>query len=432
MVSIVLACSLVIFLALHQPIGIALGLSSMCAILVGDSLTIEYLVRTLVTATDSFPLLAIPFFMLAGELMAKGGISRRLINVASAFCGRYTGGLATVSIVTCMFFAAISGSGPATVAAVGGIMIPAMMDKGYEKNFSSAIVAAAGSIGVVIPPSIPMVVYCSTVGTVSVSAMFLAGVGPGLLIGLTLVLVSYITSRKRGFHGEERRYTAREKLHVLNEGKWSLLVPVIILGGIYGGIFTATEAAGVAVFYGLIVGLFVYKELNLSNLIEAFRDAALTTGKVLIIMGAATTFGRILTMEQIPTRIAAYITSLTTNKILILLAINILLLFIGCFMEALSSIILLTPILLPIVTAVGVDPLHFGIIFVVNMSISFITPPLGVDLFVAATTADTTLEQISKAVIIPLIAMIAVLMVITYWEPLCLWLPQMVTGYVRA
>jgi len=431
MVTWVLFGTFVLFLLLNLPIGISLGLSSVCAMLVGGTMDLTFLVRSLVTANDSFPLMAVPFFILAGELMGKGGISKRLLNTANAFCGRYTGGLAIVTVVTCMFFAAISGSGPATVAAIGGIMAPAMMDKGYGKSLPSGIIASAGSIGVIIPPSIPMVIYCVSSG-VSISALFIAGFIPGILVGGFLILYSWVYSKKHGFHGDEKRYTAREKLHIIYDSKWALLVPVIILGGIYGGIFTPTEAAAVAVVYGFIIGRFVYKDLGNKEVFEVFRSAALTTGTVLIILGTAATFGRILTLEQIPTQIAAFIQSVTSSKIMVLLLINILLLIVGCFMETLAAIIILTPILLPIVTQVGVDPLHFGIVMVVNLAIGFITPPLGVNLFVTCGITKQSLEEVSKAILGPLAMMIVALILLTYIPEISLLLPKLITGYIPA
>jgi len=429
MVTWVLFISFILCLILNLPIGIALGMSSVVAMTAGGSVEISFLVRSLVTANDSFPLMAVPFFILAGELMGKGGISARLINTANVFFGRYTGGLATVTVVTCMFFAAISGSGPATVAAVGGIMAPAMMKRGYGKSLPSGIIASAGSIGVIIPPSIPMVIYCVTSG-VSITSLFLAGFIPGLVIGLGLIVYSWAYSKKHGFYGDEKRYTIVEQLSIIWESKWALLVPVIILGGIYGGIFTPTEAAAIAVIYGFIVGRFVYKDLGNKEIFEVFRGAALTTGTVLIILGTAATFGRILTLEQIPTRIAAFIQSVTDSRILVLLMINILLLIVGCFMETLAAIIILTPILLPLVTQVGVDPLHFGIVMVVNLAIGFITPPLGVNLFVACGITKQSLEEMSKAILGPLAVMIVILMFLTYIPEISLFLPKLLNGYI--
>ncbi|WP_313413352.1 TRAP transporter large permease [Sedimentibacter sp.] len=424
MSSLILFGSFVIFLILNTPVGIALGIASICTIIYSGDLLISYLSQSLVTATDSFPLMAIPFFVLAGDLMGKGGISKRLIDVASVFVGRYTGGLAIVTIIVCMFFAAISGSGPATVAAIGGIMIPAMINKGYDKNFSSGLNATAGSIGVIIPPSIPMVMYGVST-SVSISTMFLAGFVPGALIGIILIAYSYFTSKKMGYKGDQVVYSAREKWNAVYEAKWSLLVPVIILGGIYGGIFTPTEAAAVAVIYGFVVGVFVHKDLKLSELPEVIASSALTTATVMIIVGTATTFGRILTLEQIPIMIANAISSFSSNQYVVLFLINILLLFVGCFMDTTAAIIILSPILLPVALAIGVDPIHFGIIMVANLAIGFITPPLGVNLFVACGVAKSPLEDVVKGVIPFFVCMLVALTLITVFPEISLTLPRL-------
>ncbi|WP_312811625.1 TRAP transporter large permease [Sedimentibacter sp.] len=424
MSSLILFGSFVIFLILNTPVGIALGIASICTIIYSGDLLVSYLSQSLVTATDSFPLMAIPFFILAGDLMGKGGISKRLIDVASVFVGRHTGGLAIVTIIVCMFFAAISGSGPATVAAIGGIMIPAMINKGYDKNFSSGLNATAGSIGVIIPPSIPMVMYGVST-SVSISTMFLAGFVPGALIGTILIVYSYFTSRKMGYKGDQVVYSAREKWNAVYEAKWSLLVPVIILGGIYGGIFTPTEAAAVAVIYGFVIGVFVHKDLKLSELPEVIASSALTTATVMIIVGTATTFGRILTLEQIPIMIANGISSFSSNPYIVLFLINILLLFVGCFMDTTAAIIILSPILLPVALAIGVDPIHFGIIMVTNLAIGFITPPLGVNLFVACGVAKSPLEDVVKGVIPFFVCMLVALALITVFPEISLTLPRL-------
>ena len=415
--------SFALFLILRVPIGISLGLSSLVAIMTSGVVQPTYLAQGLVTGADSFPLMAVPFFVLAGELMATGGISRRLLNIADAFLGRKYGGLALVTIVACMFFAAISGSGPATVAAIGGLTIPSMLKQDYDKNYSSAITAAAGSIGVIIPPSIPMVMYCVATGA---SALFMAGFIPGILIGVSLCL--YTT-----FYCKKHKYINKDALpfswgnvgRTLKDGVWALLVPVIILGGIYGGIFTPTEAAAVAVAYGLVVGLFVYRDLKLKDLYRIFANAALTTATILIILGTATTFGRILTLERVPMLIADFFESATDSRVVLLMLINILLLFVGCFMDTNAAIIILAPIFLPIVEAMDVDPIHFGIIMVVNLAIGFVTPPLGVNLFVACNVANAKLEEICKGIFPIVGVMVLDLLLITYIEPLSMLLPNL-------
>ena len=403
-------------------------MSSLVTIFASGVVQPTYLAQGLVTGADSFSLMAVPFFVLAGELMATGGISRRLLNIADAFLGRKYGGLALVTVVACMFFAAISGSGPATVAAIGGLTIPSMLKQGYDRPFAGAISAAAGSIGVIIPPSIPMVMFCVATG-VSVGAMFMGGVIPGLLIGVSLCLYSSLYSKKHKYiNAEAAPFSWGNVGRSLADGIWALLVPVIILGGIYGGIFTPTEAAAVAVAYGLIVGLFVYRDLKAKDLYRIFGSAALTTATIMVILGTATTFGRILTLERIPTMIADFFESVAKGPIMLMILINILLLIVGCFMETNAAIIILAPIFLPIVESMGINPVHFGIVMVVNLAIGFVTPPLGVNLFVACNVANAKLEEICKGILPILGVMIVDLLLITYVEPLSTFLPALL-GY---
>lgn len=428
MIVALLFGSFALLLILRVPIGISLGMSSLITIFASGVVQPTYLAQGLVTGADSFSLMAVPFFVLAGELMATGGISRRLLNIADAFLGRKYGGLALVTVVACMFFAAISGSGPATVAAIGGLTIPSMLKQGYDKPFAGAISAAAGSIGVIIPPSIPMVMYCVATGS-SVGAMFMGGVIPGILIGISLCIYSSLYCKKRKYvNAEAKPFSWGNVGHAFVDGIWALLVPVIILGGIYAGIFTPTEAAAVAVAYGLVVGLFVYRDLKAQDLYRIFASAALTTATIMIILGTATTFGRILTLERIPTMIADFFESVANGPIMFYILINLLLLVVGCFMETNAAIIILAPIFLPIAQSMGIDPVHFGIVMVVNLAIGFVTPPLGVNLFVACNTANAKLEEIVKGIVPILGVMIIDLLLITYITPLSMWLPG-VMGY---
>lgn len=428
MVVALLFGSFALLLILRVPIGISLGMSSLITIFASGVVQPTYLAQGLVTGADSFSLMAVPFFVLAGELMASGGISRRLLNIADAFLGRKYGGLALVTVVACMFFAAISGSGPATVAAIGGLTIPSMLKQGYDRPFAGAISAAAGSIGVIIPPSIPMVMYCVATG-VSVGAMFMGGLIPGILIGVSLCVYSSLYSKKHKYiNAEAAPFSWGNVGRSLVDGIWALLVPVIILGGIYGGIFTPTEAAAVAVAYGLIVGLFVYRDLKAKDLYRIFGSAALTTATIMVILGTATTFGRILTLERIPTMIADFFESVAKGPIMLMILINILLLIVGCFMETNAAIIILAPIFLPIVESMGINPVHFGIVMVVNLAIGFVTPPLGVNLFVACNVANAKLEEICKGILPILGVMIVDLLLITYIEPLSTFLPALL-GY---
>ncbi len=421
MTTLVLFGSFALLLLISVPIGIALGLSTLITLFYSGGIPIPFLMKEMVTSVDSFPLMAVPFFILAGEIMGKGGISERLFNFANALVGNKTGGFAMATIVTCMFFAAISGSGPATVAAIGGIMIPAMVRQGYDKKFATATVAAAGSIGVIIPPSIPMVIY-GVVGGASIGDMFIAGIIPGLLVGFSLMIWAYVHSRKHNYKGSEQKTSLANIGKTFWEAKWALVIPVIILGGIYGGIFTPTEAAVIAVVYGIIAGLLLYRELSIKDMPKLLADAALTTATVLIIVGSATAFGRLLTVEQIPTQVANLLLSISDSHIVIILLITVLLLIVGCFMDTLAAIIILTPILLPIAVDIGYDPIHFGIIMVVNLAIGFITPPLGVNLFVGSGISGLSIEQLSKAIVPYFLAMLFSLLMITFIPQLSLWL----------
>ena len=413
MVSLILFGCFILFLVASVPVAISLGLASALALLYSGKVSSSYIAQGLVTSIDSFPLMAVPFFILAGDLMGAGGLSRRLLAVANVFFGRYTGGLAIIGVVTCLFFAAISGSGPATVAAIGGLLLPAMAKAGYDKGYSVGLLASAGSLGIIIPPSIPMIIYAVS-ANVSITQMFLAGIIPGLMIGVFLIVTAWLKARKEGYTGSEQRFNAAQAWAVISDAKWALLVPVIILGGIYGGVFTPTEAAAVGVIYGFIVGVFVYRELQWKDLYKVISTSALTSATVIVIVGTATIFGRMLAIERIPFMIADYIVHLTDNPILILLLVNVLLLFVGMFMETLAAIIILVPILLPVVTAVGVDPIHFGIVMIVNLAIGMVTPPVGVNLFVGARVGETSLEKVSAGSMPFVFAMFLALILTTY------------------
>jgi C4-dicarboxylate transporter, DctM subunit len=420
MVAAVLFISFAVFLLLSVPIGIALGLSTLVTIVYTGSLPLEFLAKELITSVDSFPLMAVPFFILAGEIMGKGGISERLFRVANSLVGNKTGGFAIATIITCMFFAAISGSGPATVAAIGGIMIPAMVRQGYDKRFATAVVCAAGSLGVIIPPSIPMVIY-GVVGNVSIANMFIAGILPGILVGIALIVYAYFYSKKMGYTGLDEKTSFTNIARSVWDAKWALLIPIIILGGIYGGIFTPTEAAVIAVVYGLVAGLLLYRELKIKDLPSVLANSALTTATILIIVGTATAFGRLLTIQQIPNQVAQAMLSVSESPIVIILLITLLLLIVGCFMDTLAAIIILTPILLPIAINIGYDPVHFGIIMVLNLAIGFITPPLGVNLFVGSGISGLSIEALSKAIVPFFLVMLFTLFIVIFLPQISLF-----------
>lgn len=417
----------VIFLFLHIPIGYCLGMSAMLTLLLTDLMPLSFMVQSFVAAANSFPLLAIPFFVLAGDLMLQGGISQRLVDLGRALFGHVTGALSIICVFCCAIFAALSGSGPATVAAIGGLLIPSMIEEKYDPAFAGVISATAGTLGPIIPPSIVFAIYGVACG-VSISDLFMAGFLPGLSMALALALVAWYTSKKNGFGVKRQRATPRQALHALKDATWALIAPLIILGGIYGGICTPTEAAVVACFYALIVGLFVYKEIKFSQLFSIFSRSALTSGTCLILLGGAQAFGRILTLEQVPQSITNFINSFTDSKIVVLLLINVLLFIVGMFMETLAAVTILAPILLAVVEPMGVDPLHFGIIMSMNLTIGMCTPPVGCNLFIAAGKAKCSLESMIKYLIPCLVALIIVLLFCTYCEPFVLFLPNLLKG----
>ncbi len=423
MVSGLLFSVFLSLIAIGVPIAFSLMFASAAVVVVQGDIPLMLVAQRFFTSNDSFPLMAIPFFMLAGEIMSAGGASRKLVNLASVFVGWITGGLAMVVTLTGMFFAALSGSSAATTAAIGSILIPSMKEKGYDNEFTAAIVAAAGTTGIVIPPSITMVVFGVATQT-SITKLFTGGILPGILMGVSMMAVTYFQSKKRGYLGEPRKNT-KEKAVILRDGLWALLMPIIILGGIYGGIFTATESAVVAVLYGLLIGLFVYKELDIKKLPQIMLKAITGSAGVLIIMNAAGLFSWILTSNQIPQKIAFAIASFSTNKYLIMLLVNLLLLFVGTFLNASAAVIILAPILLPILTKVGYDPVFVGVIMVVNMAIGCITPPVGVDLFVAQTISGVSIERITKAVL-PMIGILLIdLLILIFVPQIILFLPSL-------
>ncbi|QNB46609.1 TRAP transporter large permease subunit [Thermanaerosceptrum fracticalcis] len=420
----ILLVSFATLVILNVPLAVGLGLSSLLALAITQKVPLFLIAQRMFTGLDSFPLLAIPLFMIAGRLMERGGISRRLINLATNMVGSVAGGLALVSVLACMFFAAISGSAPATVVAIGAIMVPAMIKAGYDKDFAVALMAAAGTIGVIIPPSIPFVTYGISMNA-SIGQLFMAGVIPGFIMGGSLMAVCYVIAKKRGYKGTVRP-TLKGFLSSLKESIWGLLMPLIILGGIYGGVFTPTEAATVACVYSLFVGIFIYKELTYEETIKSFSEAGVTSAMVMLIIATATAMGWILTTEQIPVKVATAISSVAKDPVILLLLINIILLITGCLMELNAAIIILGPIFLPLLMKMNIDLIHFGVIMVVNMTIGLLTPPLGVNLFVAGgLLKEVTFKQIVKASFPFLVILIVDLFLFTYLPGLSLFLVKL-------
>ena len=426
MLAATIFISLFVLLLLSVPIGICLGLATMIAMIFVDGTPpMVLLARSVVTGADSFPLIAVPLFILAGDLMQHGGMSRRLVSFANALIGHIHSGLAYVNVLACVFFAAISGSSPATVAAIGSNMIPEMEKVGYSRRFSGALTASSGMIGVMIPPSIPFIIYGVT-AEVSIGKLFLAGIIPGILFAIMFMVVARLLLRKDTDVQEST--TEFSKIGVwqnFRESIWALLVPGIILGGIYSGAFTPTEAGAVAVVYAAVVGIFVDGDLGVKDLPDVLAQSAKTSGTILVLVIMATAFGRLITLARIPADLSIAITSMSDNPIIILLLINLLLLVIGMFMETISSIIIMTPILLPVATALGVDPIAFGVILTVNLAIGFCTPPLGVNLFVASGISGVSIEKLSKAILPFFAGMLILLMLITYVPAISLALPSL-------
>ena len=403
-------------LLMSVPIGISLGIATLSTIWLYTTTPTYIVIQNIFSGLNSFALLAIPFFMLAGSLMGVGGISRRIVSFCDALIGAVTGGLGMVAIVASMFFAAISGSAPATVTAIGGMMIPEMEKHGYDKPYATALTAAAGTIGIIIPPSIPFVIYCVVAGE-SVGTLFIAGIMPGILIGIGLMVVNYFTSKKNGYVSVKR--SERPNLwKAFRESFWALLAPVIILGGIYSGIFTPTESAVVAVFYSLVVGAFVYHELNFKTLYEALRGTGEINGAASLAVGLSLAFASYLNMAQIPIQVGRFITATISSDTLIILFILLILLIVGLFVDNISSCLILTPIFLPIVKAIGYDPIHFGVIMTVALAIGFVTPPFGSNLFVASAITGLKIEAICSRVGFFIVSMLICLLLITFIEPI--------------
>lgn len=410
------------------PISISLGIASVLPKILDPSFTAsgQFIIRSMVGGMDSFPLLAIPMFVLSGIIMARGGISKKIFDVFAFFFGKFTAGIPCAVVATCLFFGAISGSAPATVAAVGSMTIPVLLNLGYDKKFSTAIVAVSGGIGVIIPPSIPFIMYGMVSGE-SVSKLFTAGIIPGLLIALVLMLYCIYYCKK---YGEDRLLISSviDELHnkgylaLIKDSFFALMTPIIVLGCIYTGITSPTEAAVISVFYAIFVSTVIYKNLDTKQLIDIFVEAVRTYSPLLFILAASMAFSRVLTLMQLPQVISEFILSNLSNKFLFLLIINLLLLLVGMIMDTTPAILILTPILMPIIQGFGINPIHFGIIMVVNLAVGFVTPPIGVNLFVASSLTDIPVIDIAKKAVPMILCFLFALMLITIFPSISLGL----------
>ncbi|GLO64461.1 MULTISPECIES: TRAP transporter large permease subunit [Oceanobacillus] len=409
----------VLLLIIGAPIAVAIGLSSFIAMM-QEGVSIDVFSRTIFAGIDSFTLMAIPFFIFAGDLMLAGGTSKRLIDFAKKLVGWSTGGLPIAGVMSSMLFAALSGSSPATVAAIGGIMIPSLNDAGYSRKFAIGLMTTAGTLGIIIPPSITLLVYGSS-AEVSISNLFLAGIVPGIFIGLVLIIVSYIISKKEGFKPEGRASLGAVGKSFIS-AIWGILLPVIVLGGIYFGIFTPTEAAAVAIVYSLIIGLFVYKELTLRSLIDVTKKSVITSSMIMLVIAASNVFSWYLTFEQIPTNLASVLLNYANTEVAFLFLVIVILLLVGMFMDTSAAVLIFVPLFLPMVSQLGIDPIHFGIIMIVALSIGMITPPFGLNLFVASGISKVSLLEVIKSTAPFILVMIFTLLIITFVPELSLFL----------
>lgn len=424
MTTEVLIFSLLFLFAINTPIAIAIGVASILAILIQGDFTMMMVVQRMFSGTDSFHLMAVPLFMFTGTIMEAGGISRRIIDFANALVGWLPGGLAAVTIVSAMFFAGISGSAAADTAAVGAILIPAMKKSGYESDFAAAVQASGGSIGVIIPPSIPMIIFGFLTGA-SIGQLFAAGILPGVLIGLSLIGVATYISVNKGY-AATTSFSIKEVWRTFKRSLLAMGAPVIILGGILFGIFTATESAAVAVVYALVVGMVVYRKIKVKDLFHLFRNGAITSSIVMFIIATASVFSWIAAIEDIPAHLAGTLLTMTQNPIILLLLINMVLLIAGTFVETTASLILLVPMITAMLPSLGIDIIQLGAIVVVNLAIGMLTPPMGICLIVSCSISGDSLAAISKRIMPFLGVLIIDLLIITFYSPLTMWMAKLV------
>jgi len=409
----------VLLLLIGAPIAIAIALSTLVTML-SQGISIDVFSRSIFSGIDSFTLMAIPFFIFAGDLMLAGGTSKRLVDFAKKIVGWATGGLPIAGVMSSMLFASLSGSSPATVAAIGGVMIPSLQEDGYTRRFSIGLMTAAGTLGIILPPSITLLVYGAS-AEVSIGDLFIAGIIPGIFIGLVLIVLSYIIAKRQG-HQPEGRASLREVWNSFTSAIWGILLPVIVLGGIYVGVFTPTEAAAVAIMYSLVIGIFVYKEINMKNLFQVTKRSVITSSMIMFVIAASNVFSWYLTYEQIPANIASFFLEYANTQVIFLLLVVLILLIVGMFMDTSAAVLIFVPLFLPMVYELGIDPLHFGVVMIVVLSIGMITPPFGLNLFVASGISNVSLTEVIKATFPFIIVLIITALIIVFVPQLSLFL----------
>lgn len=415
-------------LVLRVPIIASIGFASLVALIATDTFLVM-MPQSIYQGTDLYPMLAIPCFIFAGQLMEKGGITEDIVNVMYTIVGRLRGGLGMTTVLACAFFAAISGSGPATAAAIGSLMIPAMTKRGYSLNYAGAVSATGGTLGILIPPSNPMIIY-AVMANVSVGALFMAGFMPGFLVTFAYAMTCYLIASKETASQDAGSFSFKELLRKIYQGFWSLLAPLIILGGIYGGIFTPVEAATIAVVYALFVGVVIKRRLTPKSIISGLYQSNLVAGSVMTLVGVSMLFSRFLTIFRVPDQLANALMSASDNWFIILLLVMAVLIFLGCVADTTAILIILTPIFVPIMMKLGIDLVHFGVLFVVTCEMAFLTPPYGVNLFVIAAMTKLRIEKVAVSVLPYMLALLLCMLLVAYFPQLSLFLPKLV-GLMR-
>ncbi|WEF32790.1 TRAP transporter large permease [Pseudoduganella chitinolytica] len=426
--ALIIFALLLVLMLTGMPISISLGLTVLTFLFTMTEVPIESVALKLFTGIEKFEIMAIPFFILAGNFLTHGGVARRMINFATSMVGHWHGGLALAGVLACALFAAVSGSSPATVVAIGSIILPAMVKQGYPKRFGAGVITTSGALGILIPPSIVMVMYSVTTNT-SVGALFMAGVVPGIMLAFLLGLTTWVLAKKHNYP-RMRKATWAERLAAFRKSAWGLLLIVIVMGGIYSGVFTPTEAAAMAAVYAFVIAVFVYKDLKIKQVGKVLLDSASMSAMLLYIITNAVLFSFLMTSENIPQEMAAWLTAQGLGPIAFLLVVNVLLLIAGNFMEPSSIVLIMAPILFPVAVALGINPIHFGILIVVNMEVGMCHPPVGLNLYVASGITKMGISELTVAVMPWLLTMLGFLMVVTYVPAISLWLPNLVYGSV--